>query len=233
MNWVSRFQCSVAFAAAVASCAADAYAQQTGGIAPLYAHAPRASQRAASARLTLPNVASNKSWYANWIMLVGESPAVGHQMFVQIGMIRRPSTDPRLHLFIAWHEAGAANLEYRQYGHLTDGVHRFSIAQNADRFSLLADGKEIARLRLPVLARASRTYFEIGPEVYAQGDALAGDIVDAAWRTAWGWDAASDEHVCRYNNHGVYLRYDRGRWSAHGRFDRNAPSAFDGSCAAI
>lgn len=156
MNWASRFRCSLICAVAVASCAAGAYAQQTGGIAPLYAHAPRASQRAASATLTLPNVASNKSWYANWIMLVGESRAVGHQMFVQIGMIRRPSADPRLHLFIAWHEAGAANLEYRQYGHLADGVHRFSITQNADRFSLLADGKEVARLRLPVLAEWHR-----------------------------------------------------------------------------
>src|SRR5690242_7812876 len=139
--------CSLVPAVALAFSTA-ANAQQ----APLYVHAPRTVQRAASATLTLPNVPSNRSWYANWIMLAGESPAIDHQLFVQVGMIRRAKDDPRLHVFVAWRGAGAAGIEYRQYGHLTEGAHRFSIAQNAESFALFADDREIARVRLTPLA---------------------------------------------------------------------------------
>lgn len=227
-----------AFALVLSTAAAGA--QQTGsdgrplgGMAPLYVHAPRSAQRVASATLTLPIVPSNKSWYANWIMLAGESPGTGHQLFAQVGMIRRPKADPRLHLFVAWQGTDPSLIEYRQYGHLAEGIHRFSIAQNGESIALFADDREVARLRLPPLARAPRAYFEIGPEVEAEGDALAGSIVHAAWRTSAGWDAASDRWLCRYENHGVFLRYEHGYWKAHGRFNRALPSGYDGACEEI
>ena len=220
--------CSLVPAVALAFSTA-ANAQQ----APLYVHAPRTVQRAASATLTLPNVPSNRSWYANWIMLAGESPAIDHQLFVQVGMIRRAKDDPRLHVFVAWRGAGAAGIEYRQYGHLTEGAHRFSIAQNAESFALFADDREIARVRLTPLAQAARTYFEIGPEVEAEGDILSGKVLAAAWRTSAGWDGAGDQQLCRYQNHGLSLRYEHGAWNAHGRFSRALPSAYDGACYGI
>ena len=201
--------------------------------APLYVHAPRAAQRVAAATLTLPNVPSNRSWYANWIMLAGESPAIGHQLFVQIGMIRRATDDPRLHVFVAWRGADSSGIEYRQYGHLAEGAHRFSIAQNAESFALFADDREIVRLRLTPLAHAARAYFEIGPEVEAEGDMLSGEILAAAWRTSAGWNGAGDQQLCRYENHGLSLRYEHGAWSAHGRFDRALPSAYSGACYGI
>lgn len=220
-------------------CGAVALATETGsdgaplnGMAPLYVHVAPGKQRALSATLTLPAVASNKAWYANWIMLVGTSGAVPHQMFVQVGLIRRPDEDKYQHLFLAWQEIGN-RIVFRQLGVLAGRVHRFSIAQNGNAFSLLADGRTVAQLALPRLAHAQRTYAEIGPEVYAEGDALSGVVRYAAVQSGAAWLPVNGPGACHYQNHGTVLKYSNGEWRARGQFDRHQPSTFHGSCSGI
>lgn len=201
-------------------------------MAPLYVHFAAGDERAASARLTLPAATANKGWYANWIMLVGQSSAAAHQMFVQIGLIRRPDQDSKLHVFVAWQGAGPS-ITYRQVGTTSDAPHRLAITQERSSFSLLEDGRTIAALSLPELAQAPRAYVEIGPEVFAEGDALSGGVLSAALSDGKDWKPVRSADLCRYENHGTVLRYSDGQWNAGGRFDRSLPSAFQGSCADI
>lgn len=238
--WIStRNVLCVAVASALVLCGAGANANEVGsdgaplnGMAPLYVHVARGDQRAASATLTLPAVRGNKGWYANWIMLVGQSSALSHQVFVQIGLIRRPDQDSKLHVFVAWQGANP-RITYRQAGTASDVPHRFAIAQDRSSFALLEDGRTIDEIRIPELAQASRTYVEIGPEVFAEGDALSGSVLFAALNGGNSWKSLQTAHLCRYENHGTVLRYASGRWNASGRFDRRLPSEFHGVCANV
>lgn len=165
-------------------------------------------------------------------MLVGHDPSVAHQMFVQIGFIRRPDQDSKLHVFAAW-QGTSSQITYRQIGTIADGPHRFAIAEDGDAFLLMADGRTIAVVDLPELAQAAGAYVEIGPEVYAEGDALSGSVLYAAINEGEGWTSLQSAGLCRYENHGTMLRYSDGQWNAGGRFDRRLSSAFHGSCAGI
>lgn len=225
-------------ASAFAICSAGASAAETGsdgaplnGMAALYVPLPHAGIRAATATITLPAIRSNKAWYANWIMLVGQSPTVPHQMFVQIGLIRRPTEGDTLHVFTAWQGAGR-KISYDELSVVRDTVHRFAIVQNGDDFTLTCDGKAIAALKAPQLAHAIRKYVEIGPEVYAEGDALSGAIHFAALESGQTWRQVGRSDACHYDNHGVHVVYRNGSWVAAGRFDRRIPSAYRGNCIA-
>lgn len=226
-------------ASAFALCGAVASASEVGsdgaplnGMAPLYVHMAPADLRAASAALTLPRVPANKAWYANWIMVVGSSPSVSHQMFVQIGLIRRPDQDVKLHVFVASQETDQ-RIAYREVGTTSDGTHRFVISQDRDRFALSIDGKAVLALNLPELAKAPRAYVEIGPEVFAEGDALAGSVQYAAIDDGDDWKPMRGNELCRYENHGTVLLHRNRRWIASGRFNRSLPSQFRGTCANI
>lgn len=201
-------------------------------MAPLYFHIAPGLHRAASATLTLPAVRSNKSWYCNWIMLVGSAPSVSHQIFVQIGLIRLSDTDPLLRVFVA-SQGDAQSVTYEQFGTTTEGVHRFVIAQDGDTFALLMDGKPVKLLNMPILAEAPHAYVEIGPEVYGEGDTLSGSVLYAAIGDGADWTALRSAKACRYENHGTVLLRGDDRWSASGKFDRTLPSRFLGFCGDI
>lgn len=201
-------------------------------MAPLYFHIAPSRHRAASATLTLPAVHSNKSWYCNWIMLVGSTPSVPHQIFVQIGLIRLSDADSQLRVFVA-SQGDAQHVTYEQFGATTEGVHRFTIAQNGTVFALSMDGKPVKLLNLPILAEAPHAYVEIGPEVYAEGDTPSGSVLYAGIDDGADWRAFPTAEVCRYENHGTILLRQGDRWSASGTFDRRLPSNFLGYCGDI
>ncbi|MHB8178824.1 MAG: hypothetical protein ACYDA5_06720 [Vulcanimicrobiaceae bacterium] len=202
-------------------------------MAPLYISLAHGQRRAVAATLSLPAVAANASWYANWIMIVGEPTGTPHQIFVQIGLVRRPDINKRLHVFIASQDVHQQHLVYRQLAAVSNSTHRFVIAQNGDVFTLLADGREVQRIQMPTLANATRAYAQIGPEVFAQGDALSGNVLYAATYAHHEWHPVDTQDVCRYENHGVSLHYVDGIWMARGWFNRRLPSTFQGNCGAV
>lgn len=204
------------------------------GIALLYAHLPsREDGAGVDATLELPAIPTNQSWYANWIMVVGQSPDMAHQTFVQIGLIRRPHVNAGLHLFIASQREKQNHIRYRQLGRVPDGMHRFAIARSGDAFVLWADNREVARISMPALSIASRLYAQVGPEVYAQGDRLSGIIAYAGVEQNGAWRRLEGHNLCRYSNHGLILTVRHSVWSGSGRFDRRLPSGFKGDCHAI
>lgn len=222
-------------------CGASASAGQIGsdgkplnGIALLYAHLPsRQDGAGVDATLALPAVPSNASWYANWIMIVGQSPGMAHQTFVQIGLIRRPPVARGLHYFIAWQRAKEHAVRFRQLARVSEGAHRFAIARSRNGFVLWADNREIERIDMPSLAAATRVYAQVGPEVYAQGDAASGIITYIGIEQHGGWRPFNPRKPCRYANHGLMLRRRNDRWVAAGRFENGLPSGFHGDCRGI
>jgi len=202
------------------------------GMAPLYFPLPNGRNKSVSARLTLPEVPANKHWYANWVMIVGKPADAPHDAFVQVGLIRRPGQSRSPYIFCAWQSAQQSRIEFRQLHAVADSPHRFAIVQLQGVFRLIVDGRELARLRMPSLAQPqSRPYAQIGPEVFAEGDALSGDVLYAAISYNNSWKRVGEADSCRYENHGVSLRDSRGVWTSFGRFDRMKPSQFRGNCS--
>jgi hypothetical protein len=219
--------------------AAIANAQEAGsdglplnGMAPLYFALPKSGNEAVSALLALPQVQTNKHWYANWIMIVGQPAGSAHQTFVQVGLIRRPDQNHALYVFSAWQTEQQPRIEFRLFYTVADSPHRFTIAQIQNLFVLIADGRELARLRMPGLAQAHR-YGQIGPEVFAEGDALSGEVLYAATSSHNLWKRVGDPETCRYENHGVSLRRTGEVWTSTGHFDRKESSGFKGNCSNI
>lgn len=202
------------------------------GMAPLYAALPKSGHRAVSADITLPEVAANTHWYANWVMIVGRPAGAAHDAFVQVGLIRRPDQDRLLHVFCAWQSEHEPRLEYRQLHTVSDRPHRFAIEQAGDVFVLVADGRELMRMRMPGLGSA-HTYAQIGPEVYAEGESLSGNVLYVATSSDNVWKRVGNSNTCRYENHGVSLRMSGRVWTSTGQFDRKQPSSFKGNCSDI
>lgn len=199
------------------------------GMAPLYFPLPKGSNKAVSGVLALAEVPANKHWYANWIMIVGQPAGAAHDAFVQVGLIRQPDHSRSPYLFCAWQTEHESRIEFRQLHWVADSPHRFAIAQTQSLFVLIADGREVMRLRMPSLGRA-HDYAQIGPEVFAEGDALSGEVQYAAISSDNLWKRVGEPDSCRYENHGVSLRSSGEIWQSTGQFDRNAPSGFKGNC---
>lgn len=226
-------------ATVLASSTAVASTSETGsdglplnGMAPLYLPLPRSDQRGVSALITLPQVAANKHWYANWVMIVGQPAGAAHPAFVQVGLIRRPDQNRLPYMFYALQTGQQPRIEYRQLQAVSDSPHRFTIEQIRDVFILIADGRELTRLRMSGLGRA-HSYAQIGPEVSAEGEALSGEVLYAAVSSNNAWKGVGNSNTCRYENHGVSLLIAGRVWTSTGQFDRKQPSSFKGNCSDI
>lgn len=233
---VTRRTAAFALAMALVFASAIASASEVGsdglplnGMAPLYFTLPNGPYKQVSASLSLPEVPTNTHWYANWVMIVGQPAGAAHQAFVQIGLIRRPHQTRLLYLFCAWQAKQQPRIEFRQLRKVANAPHRFTIAEILDGFVLTADGREVMRFRMPKLAQ-SHTYVQIGPEVFAEGDALSGDVLYAAIGSYNHWKRVGQSGTCRYENHGVSLVRTGLVWTSAGRFDRKEPSRFMGDC---
>lgn len=204
--------------------------QPLNGMAPLYAPFSSSQRRTIEARLTLPEEKTNKDWYANWVMIVGSTPASKHQVFVQVGAIRRPGVYKGARVFIATQDIYDSKIRYFEFGALTEGEHTFAIVGRGARYTMFADGKQVG---IPLIIAFVHAYAEVGPEVYAQGDRLVGDVRAVVAHSGESRIALQGGDVCRYLNHGAELVFDRGVYHAHGMFDRKKASRFEGNCAGI
>lgn len=192
------------------------------GMAPIYVPMQNGPHHRVKATLSLPPVRGNKQWYANWVMLVSDAPHAKHQVFVQIGLIRRPALGNDLRIFVAWQGQRDPRIGYEEVGVIDEGRHTVSLVQDGAHFTAFVEGQRIAQVTNVFYTSArSRIYAEIGPEVYAEGDRLAGTV------------SIPSAATCRFSNHGVTLVPAAGAWSAHGRFDRHLNSFFLGDCSAF
>ena len=224
-------------AVALLSCTSVASTNETGsdglplnGMAPLYFTLPNGTDRAVSTLITLPELPTNKHWYANWVMIVGRPNGATHDAFVQVGLIRRPDQSRLPYVFCAWQTEQQPRIQFQQIHLTADGPHRFTILQIQNTFALIADGREVMRVPMSSLAQTHTTYAQVGPEVYAEGEALSGNVLYAAVSSNNIWKRVGEPDACRYENHGVLLRRTGEVWVSTGRFDRTQPSGFKGRC---
>jgi hypothetical protein len=201
------------------------------GMAPLYAPFPFGQgPHGVRADVTLPLVSSNKQWYANWIMIVGTAPRAEHQVFVQVGIIRRPGLFDGVRSFVSWQGVHDTAIGYREYDTIADGVHQLRIQETPVGFAPMIDGKPIGEA-IPI--PFSSAYAQVGPEVYAEGDRLSGSVSNASVSSGAAVNGLSGSRVCHYENHGVVLVADAATYSASGVFMRSLPSTFLGDCSGI
>jgi hypothetical protein len=223
---------------AAAACLATSRSDELGsdgnvlnGMAPLYAPFPSGQgPHGVRAQVTLPLISSNKQWYANWIMIVGTAPSAKHQIFVQVGIIRRPGLFDGIRSFVSWQGTNDATIGYREYDMLADREHELRIQETPDGFAPMIDGKPIGNA---IAIRFSSAYAQVGPEVYAEGDRLSGSVSDASVSSGAVIDELSGSRVCRYENHGVVLVAKATTYTASGVFMRSLPSTFFGDCSGI
>jgi hypothetical protein len=223
---------------AVVACIAASRADRLGsdgkilnGMAPLYApFPPGQGPRGVRAEVTLPLVPSNKQWYANWVMIVGTAPSAKHQIFVQVGIIRRPGSFDGVRSFVSWQGPDDTTIGYREYDTVPDGKHELRIQETPAGFAPMVDGKPIGEA---IAIRFSSAYAQVGPEVYAEGDRLSGSVFGASVSSGAAVNELSGSHACHYENHGVVLVANGATYSASGVFMRSLPSAFIGVCSGI
>ncbi|HVA29530.1 MAG TPA: hypothetical protein VNF68_15215 [Candidatus Baltobacteraceae bacterium] len=200
------------------------------GMAPLYVPFPGTSSRSVRADLTLPDRSANKQWYSNWAMIVGTANGASHQVFVQVGLIRRPGQYAGIRAFLAWQSAADTSIHYSELAPLADATHLVELRETASGFAAYIDSRPVG----PIIAMPFATaYAQIGPEVYAEGDALAGTVRNVVVASGSTIDRISGSNFCYYINHGVALAFSDGSYVATGTFSRNKPSRFAGDCTGI
>ena len=133
-----------------------------------------------SARLSLPEVASNKSWYAVW-MEVGrrnkgpdDHPAVDVPVMIQAGLIRYQGSGFKVRSFVGTQPEGK---EVAAHFMPTDlnGEHQFTISGTAKRLTILMDGEEIFSCpRGEVFKDTMELFASVDAEVFADGDSASG-----------------------------------------------------------
>ncbi|MGC8485302.1 MAG: hypothetical protein ACP5O6_06665 [Candidatus Baltobacteraceae bacterium] len=205
------------------------------GMAPLMLLFPARSlsqKRVVRAVLTLPKISSNRSWYANWVMITGYSPTdASQQVFVQVGLIRQPKQRGALHLFFAYQRPiDGKSIHFVDLGKVAGGAHRFSISLDAsNEVEAKMDGRLVEK-RMHI--EMNDSYAQIGPEVRAEGDTLSGSIRNPEVVAGTLRGKIIPAAVCRFDNHGVQLSPTGGdTYVATGVFDRSARSSFIGKCA--
>ena len=207
------------------------------GMAPLMvvfpAHSPP-QKRVVSAILTLPRISSNRSWYANWVMITGYSPTdSSQQVFVQVGLIRQPQKNDALHLFIAFQRpTDGKSIHFVDLGKVAEGAHHFSIAlDSSNEVNAEMDGRLVEK---PLHIDMKDAYAQIGPEVHAEGDTLSGSIRNPDVMAGTVHTLINPANVCYFDNRGVRLiPTRRGAYVASGSLNQLLPSSFRGKCAAF
>ncbi|MHB8140186.1 MAG: hypothetical protein ACYDHD_02840 [Vulcanimicrobiaceae bacterium] len=199
-------------------------------MAPLYIPFAPGSNHRVEAELILPAVPANKSWYANWVMIVGQANNSAHPVFFQAGEIRRPGVYHGEHVFIAWQGATDKHVVYRDLNPLGQGMHNVAIVEKRNTFTAFVDGKPVGfSMKIPML----KPYAQIGPEVYAQGDTLSGTVEKVRVSANGRRTNVDPATVCHYKNHGVALSHNGSTFIASGTFDQLRESGFTGECAGI
>ncbi|HVA29330.1 MAG TPA: hypothetical protein VNF68_14200, partial [Candidatus Baltobacteraceae bacterium] len=122
-----------------------------------------------------------------------------------------------------WQSAADTSIHYSELAPLADATHLVELRETASGFAAYLDSRPVG----PIIAMPFATaYAQIGPEVYAEGNALAGTVRNVVVASGSTIDRASGSNVCHYINHGAALAFSDGSYVATGTFSRNKPSRF-------
>jgi hypothetical protein len=133
-----------------------------------------------SARLSLPKVPSNKSWYAVWLE-VGrrtkvpiEDRAVDIPVMIQTGLLRDPESGFRLWSFVGTQPEGKGVATHFWPIDLGE-EHQFTISGTAKLLTIVMDGAEIFSCpRSEVFKDSMELFASVDAEVFADGDSASG-----------------------------------------------------------
>jgi hypothetical protein len=197
-------------------------------MAPAYLPFPGQDDITITAILTLPLASRNKDWYCNWLMVVGRAENVDHQVFAQVGEIRRPTAYSDEHAFISWQTEADRMIHYRDLGALSDRPHRFSLFRLGNDFlARIDDGEPMAISALSI----SSAYAQVGPEAFADGDNISGTVESVQTSSKYIKRSFNMSNACRLVNRGVSLVPRGSALVASGQVDDSKGSKFIGDCS--
>ena len=207
----------------------------------------KGERRYVSARLVLPAIASNRGWYATWIMIDGTQPGNSGTAFAQVGLIRRPEIDSSLRVFIAFKKipdskpialpngsglqtftvplSAPRHIDYEDVAIVSEVKHTVSIEQRGTTFIFRLDGR---LLKFPLSINLGTPYVQLGSEVSHPGDLASGNLSDIHVGQGRPRDGVPD--YCSYSFGGLGLRSAANGFVSTGTFDPNIHSSLRGRC---
>ena len=199
------------------------------GTAVAYVKGPLSGSYSLAGTLTLDRVPSNRSWYCDWLMVVGNRKNSGRQPFIQVGLMRWARNNYRLSAFVAKSNA-RGGIDYADAGILSDGAHAVAMHARNGAIHLEVDGREVGAYRLASLfAKDDALYGQLAGEVVKAGNRIMGTI-RAVTIATHGEQPRPYTGTCRYDDRGLHLETTRFGLIAGGMLDPARKSGFTGAC---
>lgn len=208
------------------------HSDRTHAIAIAYLRKPLGAGFALAGTFSLPRVASNRGWYANWFTYTQDSAGgASDAPFLQVGLIRSPDANFRLRPFIASHPLGKA-VSLRTLALVPESPHAVALESKRGKLSFLVDGAVLYRAatRDYFPPGTLGTYLQIGHELSAPSDSAKGSISGVSFSYGSNADAlplGAGSLDCYFFSNGVRWEGAGSALVAQGRFD----SAVDDSAS--
>lgn len=195
-------------------------------IAGAYARGDFSVSYGVAADVSLPEIATNRSWYANWVMLVAKRRSGKRQPFVQLGEIRGFAAHDRPTGFIAY-EAPGERVVFRRLRRVPAGNHHLAISGNDRTIRLAFDQELVATLpRSEFFDQRDRVYAQYAAEVADPGDAASGSLRHLVVETDEDFAPRPLEVGCLRYDRGLRLEPSPNGLLPVGRFTPEEPSGF-------
>ncbi|MHB8380721.1 MAG: hypothetical protein ACYDC3_00065 [Candidatus Binataceae bacterium] len=172
-----------------------------------------------SARLELPEVRNNQSWYCVWIMVAELKPTSPHPSMLQVGLMRWDQSNFQTQPFITTEQTGK-ELMFKPVAGILKGYHRFEIAGDSSTIELKMDGEILmSALRAGFFKDGSAIYLKMASEVFAVGDTASG-LVNNVTLVTDGDKEETPISYAAFEDRGLkFLCKGTGQWEATGLFD--------------
>jgi hypothetical protein len=177
------------------------------------------------ARLTLPDVPSNRHWFADWVMIIDKKD---RRRTVQIGLMRRPEFDHRLRVYIGYSAPGQ-RWHYQDF-RIAEGPHSVAITRDGDRFSFQIDG-ELQQTR--AVLGMDLPYAQVGAQISNRADAISGVVAQLLAGPHGGLMPVELLDICRYDNHGLTFVNRNGDIVATGAYGPGLATGYHGNCSTL
>ena len=199
------------------------------GTAVAYVKGPLSGSYSLAGTLTLDGVASNRSWYCDWLMVVGNRKRSAHAPFIQVGLMRWGRNNYRLSAFVA-KSTSRGGIDYEDAGILSEGPHAVAMRARNGTIHVDVDGREVRAYRLASLfAKDDRLYGQLAGEVVKPGDRIAGTIRNVAVATH-GERPHPYTGTCKYDDRGLRIDAVSGGVVVTGTLNPGRKSAFTAGC---
>jgi hypothetical protein len=199
------------------------------GTAVAYVKGPLTGSFSLAATLTLDRVPANRSWYCDWLMVVGQRKHTAGQPFVQVGLMRWAQNGYRLSAFIAKSNA-RGGIDYFDAEHLRDGPHAVSMRARKDWIDFDVDGRRIGTYPMSLMfAKNDVLYGQLAGEAVKSGDRVSGTI-DAIAIATHGERPHPYTGKCRYDDRGLRVDTTPAGLAVRGTLDPAHKSGFNAAC---